>query len=65
VWSNAVAVMEKAFRQGRFKHGVLDGIAAIAELLPRRALVHAEREQALKPPHGLVKYSLPDDPLVI
>ncbi len=35
-WKDAVKVMEKAFREGDFNAGVMDGIAFIAERLPRR-----------------------------
>jgi uncharacterized membrane protein len=52
-WDGAVRVMEKAFRDGRFKEGVLDGIGTIANALPERT----------EPKTG--PFDLPEDPIVI
>lgn len=52
-WDTAVRMMEKAFREGRFQQGVLTGIGAIANALPKRD----------KPKSG--PYDLPEHPIVI
>lgn len=52
-WDVAVEVMEKAFREGRFQQGVLKGIGAIANALPKRD----------EPKTG--PYDLPEHPIVI
>lgn len=52
-WEQAVRTMEAAFRQGRFREGVMDGIGAIVRNLPKRA----------EPRTG--GFDLPEDPIVV